>query len=152
MALSPLATVLELSDWIGEPINESSADGRRAEGVLRLASALVRAYSGATWIPEGGTAPVDVPDGVSDVVLQVAARGYTNPESWSNEAVDDWRGGGRPIEEMGLYLTASEKAILAEHRPRVASGIGVVGTTKISTEVDLSLWVPTEGGPLFPWY
>ena len=35
-----------------------------------------------------------------------AARAFTNPESWNYEAVDDWRAGGRPVSEAGLFLTA----------------------------------------------
>jgi hypothetical protein len=151
MALPPLADVLDLSDWIGEPITEEGDVGR-AEGVLRLASALVRSYVGTTWVDESGALETDIPDGVADVVLQVAGRGYTNPDGWANESLDDWRGGQRPLQEWGLYLTASEKSILDGHRPRRPSGIGAISTTKASTTTDLSGWVPTDGGTLFPWY
>ncbi len=144
MALPPLALVADLSDWIGEPITEEG-DVSRAEGVLRLASHLVRSHTGATWETE------PVPESVRDVVLQCAGRGYVNPEGWGNERLDDWGGGQRPVEEWGLYLTASEKAILNGYRPRVTSGIGVLGTTKLP-ERTVDGWVPTVDGPLFPWY
>lgn len=145
MALPPLAHVEALADWIGEPISEA-VDTKRAEGVLSLASAMARRYAGATW------GDAEVPDGVAEVVLQVAARGYTNPEGWRDERVDDWGGSGRAVPEAGLFLTASEKSILDEHRPTRTRGIGIVATTKVSAPIAGSGFVPTEGGPPFPWY
>lgn len=152
MALSPLATVQDLSDWIGEPIEWDSADAKRAEGVLRVASRLVRAFLGKTASTDWPT-DADVPDGVSDIVCQSAARSYVNPEGWGNERVDDWGGGQRPIDEWGVYLTDSEKAALSEYSTKAPRGIGIIATTKVSGDAaDPSLWVPTENGPLFPWY
>lgn len=150
MALPPLASVTNLSDWIGEPIAEEE-DRKRAEGVLRLASALVRAFVGTRWYTDTGDL-TDVPEGVADVTLAVAARGYTNPEGWTGERQDDWGGSGRKVEEAGLYLTASEKVILDEHRPAKVSGLGVVATTRMPARAPGAGWVPTEDGPLFPWY
>lgn len=150
MALPPLATVVNLSDWIGEPIAEEE-DRKRAEGVLRLASALVRAFVGTRWLTDAGALD-EVPEDVADVALAVAARGYTNPEGWTGERQDDWGGSGRKVEEAGLYLTASEKVILDEHRPAKVSGLGIVATTRMPTRTPGAGWVPTEDGPLFPWY
>lgn len=150
MARPSLATVTDLSDWIGEPIVEEE-DTKRATGVLRAASSLVRAYAGRTWLDETD-ALGDVPDGVNDVVLAVAGRGYTNPEGWTGERQDDWGGSGRKVEEAGLYLTASERLVLDEHRPAKVSGIGFLATTRVDRPAPGYGWVPTEGGPLFPWY
>ena len=110
----------------------------------------VRAETGKTWNEEVVVATV--PEDVLVVTLQCAARGYTNPESWASEGADDWRGGGRPIEELGLYLTATEKRTLAAYRPAKPRGIGVVATTRLAEGELMAGWVPTEGGPLFPWY
>lgn len=145
--LPPLATHGDLADWIGEPITDE-ADVKRAEGVLSLASVLVRRHVGET--PWGEDA--SPPDGVKEVVLQCAARSYTNPEGWGNERLDDWGGGQRPVDEWGLYLTKSEKVILDQHRPRVVRGIGVVATTKSTRPDPGAGWVPTVDGPPFPWY
>lgn len=150
MALPPLATVVNLSDWIGEPIVEEE-DVKRAGAVLRAASTLVRAFTGARWADESGMLG-DVPDGVNDVVLAVAGRGYTNPEGWSGERQDDWGGSGRKVEEAGLYLTASERLVLDQHRPAKVSGIGFLATTRVEARAPGAGWVPTEDGPLFPWY
>lgn len=147
MAPTPLVTVQDLSDWLGEPIAEAE-DVTRAGSVLGAASVLVRNYVGKTW--DGGD---PVPDEVAIVVVQVAARGYTNPEGWRDERTDDWAGQGKPVPEAGLFLTASEKAILAAHRPKKPAGIGVLATTRRpGPEVDETAWVPTVGGPPFPWY
>ena len=144
-ALPPLAKVEQLADWIGEPIPEDSLDGKRAAAVLRLTSSLVRAYTERTW-DEGL-----VPDGVQDVVLQASGRVFTNPEGWGNERLDDWGAGQRPIEEWGVYLTASEKSILDQHRKRKVSGIGAISTYRNPRPDPLAGFVPTPDGPPIHW-
>ena len=147
----PLASVTELADWVGEPIPEGSPDASRAAAVLRLASALVRTFVGRAWADP--TNPADpVPAGVVEVVLQVAGRGFTNPEGWGNERLDDWGAGQRPVEEWGLYLTASEKAILAEYRPSKPRGIGALSTFRESVPDPWAGLVPTPDGQPIPWW
>ena len=151
MRTAPLASVTELADWLGEPIEAASVDAKRAGMVLNYASVLVREHTGQEWaddsLPAGG-----LPEKVRMVTLQVAARGYSNPDSWGNERLDDWGGGGRPIEELGMYLTATEKAILAGFRPSQARGLGIVRLSR-DVEVDgLTGYVPSAGGPPIPWY
>lgn len=145
---TPLAMVEDLSEWLGEPIVED-ADQKRAAWALRMASELVRQEADRPdeWGSDGA-----VPEPVRLVTLQAAARGYTNPESWRDERTDDWGGSGRPLSEVGLYLTATERRMLAPYRAKKPAGIGVIATTRTPERVPLSGWVPTEGGPLFPWY
>ena len=150
MALTPLASVTDLADWLGEPIAETE-DTKRATSVLRGASSLVRSFTDKTWLVSDALDPA-MPEDVTLVTIQVAARGYSNPEGWANESADDWRGGGRVVDEAGLYLTASEKAILSAHVRARVTGLGVISTTKALTTDPASGWVPTEGGPPFPWY
>lgn len=145
MATPPLVIPQDLADWIGEPIADD-ADVKRAEGVLSLASNLAQRHAGADWATDG------LPDGVREVILQCAARGYTNPEGWRDERLDDWGGQGRVVPEAGLFLTPSEKSILESYRPRQARGIGVIATTKVTAPEAGAGWVPTVDGPLFPWY
>lgn len=151
MGTAPLASVTDLADWLGEPIEAYSVDEKRAEMVLNYASVLVREHTGQEWaddsLPAGG-----LPEKVRMVTLQVAARGYSNPDSWGNERLDDWGGGGRPIEELGMYLTATEKAILGSFRPRTASGLGVVRLSRDKDVTGLTGYVPTVDGPPIPWY
>ena len=151
MGTAPLASVTELADWLGEPIEADSVDAKRAGMVLNYASVLVREHAGQEWDDDALLAG-GLPEKVRMVTLQVAARGYSNPDSWGNERLDDWGGGGRPIEELGMYLTATEKAILAAFRPSQARGLGIVRLSR-DAEVDgLTGYVPSAGGPPIPWY
>ena len=150
MTTTPLASVTELADWLGEPIEADSVDAKRAGMVLAYASVLVRDHTGRDWAEEINTDRL--PEKVRMVTLQAAARGYSNPDSWGNERLDDWGGSGRPIEELGMYLTATEKAILGSFRPRTVSGLGVVRLSR-DAEVDgLTGYVPSADGPPIPWY
>ena len=151
MSTAPLASVTELADWLGEPIEADSVDAKRAGMVLNYASVLVREHTGQEWADDALLAG-GIPEKVRMVTLQVAARGYSNPDSWGNERLDDWGAGGRPIEELGMYLTATEKAILAGFRPSQARGLGIVRLSR-DVEVDgLTGHVPSAGGPPVPWY
>ena len=114
-----LASVEELADYVGEPIVDD-VDRKRADMMLRLASVLVSDETGTDF---GG----DVPTKVNLITLSCASRGFLNPEGWANERIDDWGAGGRPVEELGLYLTGTEKRSLALFCPR-RSQIGSVST------------------------
>lgn len=143
--LPPLAEVQDLADWLGEPIVD--ADITRAEGALALASSLVRHEVGLTWVTLGVLDDA-VPDEAVQVTKACAGRGFTNPEAEVDGGVDDARS-RRVVQEAGLYLTASEKALLAGLRQSGPKGIGTVATTR---------WDPAEVGPyederlLPPWY
>lgn len=137
----PLADVTSLSDWLGEPI-VTEADVRRAGLALRLASALVRRESGRNWLTEDGSMlTYPLPDDVTLVTLTVAGRGYSNPEGWEDEAVDDWRG-RRDLDEIGMYLTRSEKDLLAAFATKPFRGLGTVTTTRGPVfDIDRETWV-----------
>lgn len=149
--LTPLASVQALSDWLGEPITEGE-DATRAGSVLAAASVLVRNFTGKSWLVDGQIDPA-LPDDVLMVTVQVAARGYTNPEGWRDERTDDWAGNGKPVPEAGLFLTASERAVLGSHRALKPRGIGVMATTRWPASfTGPDNYVPTDGGTLIPWY
>jgi hypothetical protein len=148
--LAPLAEPFDLSQWLGEPIT-GTEDVQRAESVLAGASVLVRAFTRKTWLL-GTVVDPDMPDDVLMVTIQVAARGYTNPEGWRDEQTDDWQGRGKVIPEAGLFLTASERSILAGHRVSTPAGIGVMATTRRETAGITDSYVPTDGGTWIPWY
>lgn len=122
-----LAEVTDLAGWLGEPIDQAD-DQARAGWALAAATSLVLEYTGqteTTW-PMGG-----VPARVVHVVLACAARGYTNPEGWNYESVDDWRAGGRPVDEAGFFLTASEKTTLNNYAATpTVHGFGAVTTER----------------------
>lgn len=115
----PYVSVEDLSEWIGEPIQEEW-DVKRAQSVIRYAQTLCTDYTGKTWEP-GQT-----PEKVEQVIIQVASRGYLNPESWAYESIDDWRAGNRPIAELGMYLTDTEKGMLDEYRVKKTAGLGIM--------------------------
>lgn len=135
MALPPLASVSDLSDWLGEPILGGSADAKRAEGVLRLASALVRRETGRTWtLPDDVDQLLDpLPDDVVLVTLACAARGYTNPRGVidASTGVDDFTERERlRVDEAGMYLSASERDLLSAFAGTANQGMSTVSTTR----------------------
>ena len=134
-----LVTAGDLSTWLGEPIEGEEVG--RAIAVLSYAWTLVETETGRDeeyWETNG------VPAGVKNVVLQVASRGFTNPESWGNERVDDWGAGARPVEQLGMYLTAAEKGILSKWGERKLSSIGRISTSRGHPRDEPDL--------VFPWY
>jgi hypothetical protein len=146
-----LATVQDLADWLGEPIVEASAEGKRAVMCLRAASALVRKESGRTWLQEDGTLVEDVPEDVKMVTLYCASRVFDNREAQTRGGIDDYQEGWK-VDESGAYLTASERRQLAAFRARTSGGLGVVATTRFAHE-SVNGWVPTPTADVFfPWY
>lgn len=141
-----LADEVDLADWLGEPLAVGTPEHRRAGQVLGYASMLVRDETGCTF--DDGT----VPEKVRLVTLQVASRGYLNPESWGNERTDDWGGGGRPIDELGMYLTATERQMLAEFRPARPKGIGIMRLERPGADQSYDGYIPTPDGPPIAWY
>lgn len=146
-ASTMISSVAELADFIGEPIADE-VDVKRAEMTLRFASMLVRDEARQPFV-------TDVPDKVGLIVLACASRGFLNPEGWANERVDDWGAGGRPVEEVGMYLTGTEKRALAGFRP-ARSQIGTVGTVRGDFTGGAIGYVPTapDGVPQtpIPWW
>lgn len=139
----------DLSEWIGEPITEE-ADVKRAGRVLAYAFTLIN-----TEIDRDNDywAGLDeIPEAITQVSLQLAGRGYLNPESFSNEAVDDWRAGGRPIDELGLYLTATEKRQIAKYAQTKLLGIGVIDTYRDDPhEMGERPWFDPASGGIPDW-
>lgn len=151
-ALPPLATVTDLSDWIGEPIESESADAKRALSVLRLASSLIRSkkVTNRTWVdPDTNQLVEDMPDIVAEICIQAAARKYTNPDDLEQERQDDFYA-SRKVKEAGVYLTDSELAMLAEYTATPHGGLGTVRTTRgdYPTIYDGDL----TGDPILPPY
>lgn len=139
------ATVEDLADFVGEPIASDESDEKRAAWALRLASGLVNDETGKSW-------EHDTPEAVIRVTVAAAARAWMNPESFASEGLDDWRGGGRPIEELGLYLTRTEKRTLARLVNSRRSGLGVMDRGREPDRPAASGYVPTPDGQPFPWY
>lgn len=148
--LPPLAPVQDLADWIEEEIATDSAAFRRAEAVLRVASSLVRKETKRSWLNEAKTEVVsDIPDEVVQVCVQAAARKYTNPNDYEQEREDDFYG-ARKVEEAGVYLTDSEKALLAEYAGNTHGGLRTIATTR--DDYPKSEEYLLTGDPILPPY
>lgn len=140
MALAALASLDELADWLDLSATQISV--ARAQSVLDVVSAVVRAEARVTW--DG----VPVPDAVRGVVLRVAAREYRNPTGADRQTTGPFSTGGGDI--GGIILTDEEKAII---RGAIGQqrGLWTQGTTRGDDCAD-TIYVPVEGGPPFPWY
>lgn len=130
------ASVESLGEWLGEPIEEDSADWNRAKRCLRAASNRIRRYTRRTWVDESNSLVDPLPEDLEDVCLACAGRFYENPNGetqWSRQIDDAMDGGSRKVDEAGLYLTASEMQTLddlAADRSPLIGGIGVISTTR----------------------
>lgn len=141
-----LLTVDDLESMIGEPINDSN-EQRMAEEFLALAWVLVDTETGRDqeyWETNG------VPRAVRQVVLQLAGRGFLNPESYANIRVDDFGAGGRPLKEVGLYLTPTEKAVLAGFRKQARVGFASVKVADQENQFTGRPY-PTDGDTWICW-
>ena len=138
----------DLSAWLGEPISEQ-ADRSRARSVIEYAFTLVETEIDrdlAYWAEYG------LPNPVRQVVLQAASRGYSNPDSWKSERLDDWQGSGRPVEELGMYLTPTEKRNLRKFAEVKRTGIGVIDTRRDDPlEIGFRPWFDPDTGGLPDW-
>jgi len=147
-----LAGVTELADWLGEPIVADSANDKRAQLCLRLASALVRKEAGRTWTDDLGNVIDPVPDDAVMVTLYCASRVYDNRNAQTMGAIDDSREGWK-VDEAGAYLTESEKRMLSQFKATSWRGLGTVATTREDSVPASNGWVPTPTpGVEFPWY
>ena len=77
----PFAEPDALAEWIGEGIDATSADWKRARRVLRAASNLVRTQTGRDWLNDDGTLDNPLPEQLVDVTVACAARFYLNPNA-----------------------------------------------------------------------
>lgn len=151
MTLQPFATVDELAEWLGEPIDEDT-DQRRAERVLRASSNLVRSYTRQQWTDEHGDLRDGLPEALADVTLSCAARYYVNPNAetqWTSQIDDAMDGGGRKVESSGIYLTESEQRMLDGVREQ-ASGVVAKSVATITTTRGDAEGYTRDGG--VPWF
>ena len=130
--LPPLASVEDLADWIGEAIanDEGDPDGKRAAGVLSMASGLVRDETGKSWLNDAGDGITSsLPDDVINVTCAAAGRAYLNPEGFEQERQDDFYG-SRKVPEAGVFLTRSEKDLLVKYAGDPHGGLRTIATTR----------------------
>lgn len=116
--------VSALAAWVNQTI---ASDDARAVAVLSAASNRVAGYAQQTWIGEDAT---DAPADVVDIVVQVAARVWLNPNpNLRNQAAGPFTEGYFDSVQGGLYLTEDEMAVLNRFLSN-ASGLGTITTTR----------------------
>lgn len=133
MALPPLATVQDLSDWLDQPIDPANS---RAVAVLSAASSLVRSYTQQDWVDEAG-ALVEVPDDVVTVVLQVAERKWRNPTGAIQETTGPFSVRYSERSGDGLFLTDTERRMLARYK---RDALWSMSTTRGEVETGSVRW------------
>lgn len=139
--MAAYATTQELQDWLGNEWTVAD-DEKRAERLLRMASALVRRYTKKVWTDE------PAPDDVKDVVCAAAGRSFTNPNAETRSSIDDFQY-GQKVDEAGLYFTESEVMILEDYAKPAFGGLGTISTERgdINTgQDDQSWWVNGPNG------
>lgn len=94
----PFAEPDALAEWIGEGIDATSADWKRARRVLRAASNLVRTQTGRDWLNDDGTLDNPLPEQLVDVtVAGVGVISTTRGEHASQDMSPYWsEDDGRP--------------------------------------------------------
>lgn len=122
----PLASVEDLEDRIGADIS-STEEEATARAFLAAASAWARHY-GAAWAD-----PVLAPAVVRAVVIEVAARGFMNPEGFQLERGDEVTFQREASHAAGAAFTAKEIEAIAQ-----AAGRGGLQSVKVRREVRLT--------------
>lgn len=121
--LPPLAEVDDLEKRLGRTLSDE--EKVRAAGAIEDASALVRLEARRDFF---GTSTV-VPGAIRAVVLRVARREFSNPDSRTNRQIGPFSetyasGSGT------AYLTDEERDIVTRFRPAGTSGLWTLSTTR----------------------
>lgn len=136
MSLPLMASVSDLADWLGDEI---AANDPRAVALLRRASALVRSEAGKEWSDE-------VPEDVQGVVIAVAARVWSNPNSAIQRTAGSFSERLSERAAEGMYLSDEERRILSRYAD-VRFGIGTIRTYRDADYGGGPVWVPTSPPP-----
>jgi hypothetical protein len=146
--LPALAAVPLLEARLGlDPDSLVEGEYARARAALDDASALVRAEARQTWY-DTILDTVTPPDVIVRVVLAVAQRVYTNPDSTVQETVGPF---SRRISETGLgpYLTEAELALVRRYRPS-DTGLWTLRTQRDEVSLGTIFYEDSFGCELLP--
>ena len=115
--LPPLASLVELRGWV----TEAQAGDDKAHAALVSASALVRSYCAGRlngWVNATTGLLEKVPDPVREATVNVARRRALAPD---DGVVDQTAGPFAVKRDTGLWLSATDKALLAPYRSGVTA-------------------------------
>lgn len=148
MALVPLASADDLAAWLGITLTPAQHD--RADVVMLHASSAVRVHARRNWIDADGELD-EVPEGIPEIVVQVAARMWANPSGLDSQTTGPFSATFGTIE-----LTDNEKDAISAALRSGTSGLWTLATTR-GTTPDTSGLVAVVGSdkplPVFaePW-
>lgn len=123
MTLPSLATIDDLEDRLGRAITEPELT--QAQKLLDYASALVRAYTGRSYVDDAGDLVDPLPDGVTQVTIEVVFRAISNPLGATTSQTGPFSVSFGPEAAQRLYLSAGDKLILGGR-----SGLTILSTTR----------------------
>lgn len=130
MTLPTLASTDDLERRLGQPIDNPD----QAEALLEYASSLIRAHTGKLYVDTEGDLE-DVPDGVTEVCVEMVFRAVTNPTGATQDTSGPFSVSFGPEAAQRIYLSKSDRAILG--------GKGSAFT--IDTTPHASTWHPLYG-------
>lgn len=110
--MASIAPLDDLEAWLGLTVDNPV----RAEAIIAAASTLVTAKTGQAWVDADGVQLDTVDDddfaAVKTVVVQVAARVWTNPRGTTQQSTGPFSESVAAWAALGLSLTDDEKAML----------------------------------------
>jgi hypothetical protein len=131
--LPTLATVDQLETRLAQPV----PDEDQALALLNYASARIRGWTGKTSLTDVGDLVDPLPDGVSQVGVEMVFRAVTNPTGATQDTTGPFSVSFGPDAAQRIYLSKSDKTIL-----RSRPGLGTISTTRGDVETG-TVWVPT---------
>lgn len=132
MARPALATVDDLERLLGEDVGEEeSATYIQATARLEQASAIVRAFSGETWLDDSGDLS-GVPDDIPGVVAGMVERASRNPAGVVQEQAGPFARSFGSDAAQRIYLSKMDRLVI---RAAIGStGVRTIGTTRGNLE------------------
>lgn len=129
MSLPPLADLDSFGSWPGVSMDTHGIVA--AVALLDHVSAMVRAHAGVNWVDEHGDLE-GVPQDIPGIVLQVAARVWSNPDARRQSTEGPF---SASWDAVGLSLSADERRrVSAAAATGPYRGLGVVSTTRGDVE------------------
>lgn len=140
--VTSLATVADLGIRVAETLTGNT----QAQWFLDTASAIVRNYTGETWLNDEETAVEDVPEDVRRITVEIAARVWLNPDGNTQETVGPFTERRPDLFADGFFLTGTEKTLLVRYRTSSVGGLWTIQQTK-GDYYDPNIYVPVAPQP-----
>lgn len=124
MTLPALATIAALEARLGgHQLDQGEAI--QAESLIAYASAVIRGYTGRTYVDDDGELIDPLPDGISEVAVEMVFRAITNPAGVTQDTAGPFTVSFGTDAAQRIYLTGSDRTILGRR-----SGLWTQPTTR----------------------